>query len=174
MSTFCVKRLIILGWILFCSTVVQASGLSYVGVDPQGQPASSQITITEQQGDLFLLQIQGGMPDVDVRTGQPYVRKLQFTKPEPTQAYAIFYSPFLYVFTPAQVTNQKLLVNVTQLYVFAWQGQEQFKLLHFFREGKFCDTQVCTDGLFCDALQPSCQLKSETISFDSEVTYVYQ
>ncbi|MDD2815785.1 MAG: hypothetical protein PHP00_08605 [Thiotrichaceae bacterium] len=102
-----------------------------------------------------------------------YLRALQYAKPdEYTQAYGIFAAPLLYVVAPAQVTSQKLVVNVTRIYVFEWQTAEQFKLLQFFQEAVFCETQVCSDGLFCGASE--CGPKSKTITFDNPVTYLYQ
>lgn len=166
-----VKFAILCGWI--CSTTVQAAGLIYAGVGPQGQPVNSQIEITAQQGDLFSLQIHGGMPELNPLTGQAYVRALQYAKAdEYTQVYGIFAAPLLYVVAPAQVTSQKLVVNVTRIYVFEWQTAEQFKLLQFFQEAVFCKSQVCSDGLFCGASE--CGPKSETMTFDNPVTYFYQ
>lgn len=116
------------------------------------------------------------MPDINPQTKEPYLRVLRLTEPTKNQAHAIFSDPFLYIFVPAQISYQKLIVDVNQIYVFLWQGQNQFQLDHFFREGLFCDAQPCTNaeeaGLFCG--EAICQLKSETISFDTPVIYTYE
>jgi hypothetical protein len=170
------KVLVVSGWLFsFSLGQIQAATLSYSGVDPQGHPASSQITVLEQRGDLFHLQIEGGMPDINPLTGSAYLRTLRFSDPPNHQAtYALFVDPFLYILTPAQITKQKVMVAVNQLYVFFWQGQDQFQLVRFFRDGLFCGSQPCAypnEGLFCD--DAPCQLISETVPFETPVIYLY-
>jgi hypothetical protein len=164
--------------LLFYFTVnnIQAATISYPGLDTQGNPITSQITVTEQIGNLFFLQIEGGMPDINPQTKEPYLRVLRFTKPTKSQAHAIFFDPLLYIFVPAQVGYHKLVVDVNEIYVFLRKDQNQFQLDHLFREGIFCDAQPCTSeeeaGLFCG--EPVCQLKSETLFFDTPIIYTYK
>ncbi|NJO14367.1 MAG: hypothetical protein HC877_01040 [Thioploca sp.] len=116
------------------------------------------------------------MPDIDPQTKKPYLRTLRFNELVNNPVYAIFSDPFLDVFAPAQVSYHKLVVDVNQIYIFLWQGQNQFQLDHLFRGGLFCDAQPGTNeeeaGLFYG--EPVCQLKSETISFDTPVIYTYE
>jgi hypothetical protein len=177
MYKYDIKRLVISGLVLyFTLNNIQAATISYSGVDAQGNPFTSRITIIEQIENLFFLQIEGGMPDIDPQTKKPYLRTLRFNEPVNNPVYAIFSDPFLYVFAPAQVGYHKLVVDVNQIYVFLRQNQSQFQLDHLFRGGLFCDAQPCTNaeeaGLFCG--EAVCQLKSETISFNTPVIYTYE
>ena len=151
---------------------VHAMTLSYQGVDAQQQPIASEITVTEQIGNLFLLHITGGMPDIDVRTETPYVRALNadISNNLPHQAQAIFSEPVLYIFAPGQIFRQKLITNVNNIYVFLQQDQEHFKLSHFFREGVLCEVPTSNEtGLFLG--DPVCQFSSEKVSFNNPVVY---
>lgn len=178
MYRYNLKRLIIISGLLFYLTLnhTQAATISYLGVDTQGNPTTSQITVTEQVENLFFLQIEGGMPDINPQTKEPYLRALQLTGSAKNQAHAIFFDPLLYIFVPAQIGYHKLVVDVNEIYVFLQKEQNQFQLDHFFREGLFCDAQPCTNkeeaGLFCG--ESICQLKSETLFFDTPVIYTYK
>ncbi|NJO17841.1 MAG: hypothetical protein HC877_19550 [Thioploca sp.] len=177
MYQYDIKSLVISGLVLyFTLNNLQAATLFYPGLDTQGNPITSQITVTEQIGNLFFLQIEGGMPDINSQNQEPYLRVLRFTKPTKSQAHAIFSDPFLYIFVPAQVSYHKLVVDVNEIYVFLRKDQNQFQLDHLFREGIFCDAQPCTSeeeaGLFCG--ESVCQLKSETTSFNMPIVYTYE
>ena len=177
MYQYDIKSLFISGLVLyFTLSNLQAATLSYPGLDTQGNPITSQITVTEQVGNLFYLQIEGGMPDINPQTQEPYLKVLRLTEPDKNQAHAIFSDPLLYIFVPAQTNYHKLIVDVNEIYVFLRTDQNQFQLDHLFREGIFCDAQPCTNedeaGLFCG--ESVCQLKSETTFFNMPVVYIYE
>lgn len=162
--------------LLFLATTnIQAITLTYQGVDTQNQTLISEIKVIEQVDNLFFLRITGGMPELDTLTQKTYLRMLQvnYQGSTPAQAVAVFSTPFLYVIAPGTISQQKLIVNVNYTYVFVQQDEKHFQLSHYFREGKSCTVQNCTDldkrSLFCG--EPTCQPSLEKISFDESVSY---
>jgi hypothetical protein len=165
------------GILLFlAATDIQAITLTYQGVDTQNQTLVSEIKVIAQTDHLFFLRILCGMPDINTLTKKTYVRALQadYQDSIPTQAVAIFSTPFLYVFAPGTISRQKLIVDVNYTYVFLQQDEKHFQLSHYFREGESCKVPSCTDSdetnLFCSE-QPICQPLLEKISFDELIIY---
>lgn len=60
MYSYGIKQLIVSGLVFyFTLNNIQAATISYPGIDTQGNPITSQITVTAQIENLFFLQIEG-------------------------------------------------------------------------------------------------------------------
>ena len=157
-----IKQLVILLYFLLYFATVQATSIFYDGVDGQGKAVRSEIAVINQNNGVLVVKIYGGMPDLSY-TGQPYINtsgSLYITdKVSEIIGSAIFFEPFLYVFSSGIEDTQKVIYDVEYVHIFQLNEQGNFKLNSMQWHG-------------CDGLP--CELKSDIFQFDTSVIYTFK
>ncbi len=127
----------------FCMLIafpVTANALSlrYDGVDLDGNPLTSVIEVIEaQDNNVISLKITGGGISLD-DDGYPFVDTNYFGLAPDTlirdsaQAWAIFFSPYLYVFT-SMIDDGIGTYYLSSLLVFHYDGDSQFELKNIYQ-----------------------------------------
>ena len=159
-----IKQLVILLYFLLSFATVQATSIFYDGVDGQSKAVRSEIAVINQNNGVLVVKIYGGMPDLSY-TGQPYINTSFFGLLNMTDeardsiiGSAIFFEPFLYVFSSGIEDTQKVIYDVEYVHIFKLNEAGNFKLSY-----------VQWHGIFCDGL--SCEVKSDISQLYDSVIY---
>lgn len=134
-------RFVIGVYLFFQYANTAALELRYEGVDCSATnrpPLQSRIIVTDRIvtgaiGDFFIVKVEGGLPSsdrTDVSCVDALFRTSGYSAPLHLEGYALYSSPFLYVFVQTIKSDSPKVISFTKrIFVYAMTGGNSFTLL---------------------------------------------